>query len=118
MKAIKEIKRRRAKEILEIQEEIISGKKRPDKGGTYWPELPIYIRTLKMLIIGKSGPISKLYGEKSFVVNGAHIQSLSLVKMLPYMANQPLLQLSLTILSPCHHPHVSLGFQYWLYVCY
>jgi hypothetical protein len=61
IKAIKEIERRRAKEISKGREEIISGKKRPDKESTYQPELPVYIRILKMLIIDKSRLISKLY---------------------------------------------------------
>ena len=61
MEAVEEMERRRAKEISEGREEIISGKKRPDKESTYQPELPVYIKTPRMLITGKSGLTSKLY---------------------------------------------------------
>jgi len=61
IEAVEEIKRRRAKEISKGREEIISSKKRPDKESTYQPELPVYIKTPRMLITGKSGLTSKLY---------------------------------------------------------
>ena len=61
IEAVEEIKRRRAKEISTGREEIISSKKRPDKESTYQPELPVYIKTPRMLITGKSGLTSKLY---------------------------------------------------------
>ena len=61
IEAVEEIEKRRAKEISEGREEIISNKKRPDKESTYQPELPVYIKTPRMLITGKSGLTSKLY---------------------------------------------------------
>jgi hypothetical protein len=60
IEAVKEIERKRAKEILIERQEIISSNKRPDKESIY-PRLPVYIRTLRIIVTSKSIPTFKRY---------------------------------------------------------
>jgi hypothetical protein len=60
MEAVEETERRRAKEISVGRQEIISGNKRPDKESIH-PGLPVYIRTPRMIVTGKSAPTFKRY---------------------------------------------------------
>jgi hypothetical protein len=69
MDTVKEMEKRRAKEISEGRLDIVANQERRDtisnqerlnKESILQPELPVYIRTPRMLITGNSMPASKL----------------------------------------------------------